>query len=926
MLEALVVVDLSFIEDQQTAARVIEDVVALFNDGAVNVQRQAKESLFAVAALVPHWNRLLARLSPGAQDVYENERQKRPVQSYPKAQLEMKSPAAVRKQQLEESVGEVRLSPIDFEDPHTRLQSEFFDSHVAPNGLEFGFAPPSLLCQLRTADNWRTRAHAVQELESLLTNTDDFESLLPFLAAFFRFIRDLLSDTNLKVTQSTLSIVSTLLTLPGVSRRANVAQLIPSCVEKLGDNKITVRQAAFRVFRGFIREVHPRLLFPHLVEALGSDNWHIREAVLHVMIAALLANIPDYEFDFCSLVPVISDLLLDPKPKVSFTALETLAVIAHTQGHLPVFEQLPQPAYQQLQARLELGALPVLQDDFIAFPRSMPASAPLIPSTVLFVPADKPVRSHSPLIYAVNSSDSTEDASMSPVIRGKKGGNMELPALRRTGMKVNMTARAAGVAKKSFGYQSKAGFSVRGRPVLRFESSRHSPLLSDQSASPVAPRRSIERVSASDQSLYSPLEHLDPVFSPESVLQQCIRSCQSQDWAEQFEMLNSLRRLLKHHSDVFRLAYLHSIVLAVVRIADSLRSSLARNSLIVIKEMAGALERSLDGDLEVLCTLVARKCADTNVFISEEAENALMALSENCSEGRVVQSLLSQAQITKSSAVKSQISLAFQIAFRRCIQNSVKIKDLDRIFSVLAGYLTDASSEVRSTARAAVSVLRLRFPSASDFERVLFRSLPDVTAKQVLVSLQDVRPALRPEDSPGVRRSLSPGKRFSTHRSTKPDEDFSAIERCRGMLESVEWKTRYEAVDALYTFLAEGRQMTRKNPKITNFVELSIKAMRDKNLSVNLHALETMSEALPLLLGSLEPHCAALLKAATVALNSANSAAREAASVLVRTLLENCDPVFSMSALSGILGAAGTKAKPALVSLVSGNSHIRTAI
>ena len=55
-----------------------------------------------------------------------------------------------------------------------------------------------------------------------------------------------------------------------------------------------------------------------------------------------------------------------------------------------------------------------------------------------------------------------------------------------------------------------------------------------------------------------------------------------------------------------------------------------------------------------------KKCIDTNLFLSEEAENTLGKLVIHCSESKVVSSLIHYSNINKKSAVaNTKISNAF---------------------------------------------------------------------------------------------------------------------------------------------------------------------------------------------------------------------------------------------------------------------------
>ena len=75
---------------------------------------------------------------------------------------------------------------------------------------------------------------------------------------------------------------------------------------------------------------------------------------------------------------------------------------------------------------------------------------------------------------------------------------------------------------------------------------------------------------------------------------------------------------------------------AIIKIADSLRSSLSKIALLTINDMFYYLKRCMEPDLDPLIKVLLKKASDTNTFISEEAEKALITLCNNCNSSKVV--------------------------------------------------------------------------------------------------------------------------------------------------------------------------------------------------------------------------------------------------------------------------------------------------
>lgn len=63
----------------------------------------------------------------------------------------------------------------------------------------------------------------------------------------------------------------------------------------------------------------------------------------------------------------------------------------------------------------------------------------------------------------------------------------------------------------------------------------------------------------------------------------------------------------------------------LIKLADSIRSSLSKISLMTINDMLATLKRCMEPYLDSLTKILIKRAAlDTNTFISEEAEKALV--------------------------------------------------------------------------------------------------------------------------------------------------------------------------------------------------------------------------------------------------------------------------------------------------------------
>lgn len=69
-----------------------------------------------------------------------------------------------------------------------------------------------------------------------------------------------------------------------------------------------------------------------------------------------------------------------------------------------------------------------------------------------------------------------------------------------------------------------------------------------------------------------------------------------------------------------------------------------------IQDMFKFLKRCMETYLDPLVKILLKRGCDTNAFISEEAEAALLTMTINCSDSKVLTCLMSQQVAAKSNA------------------------------------------------------------------------------------------------------------------------------------------------------------------------------------------------------------------------------------------------------------------------------------
>lgn len=509
-----------------------------------------------------------------------------------------------------------------------------------------------LALQIASSSDWKEKLMAMEEIrDNLPIMSKSFDKHLPSIISF---LKQLLEGTSFRIINGALLLLQEILKIPGVTKKANFSILIPICIDKLGDDKITFRNNSFRVFRLLVGELHPENVFPYFLKGLESENWHVREGCLMLIMATALEQNKQYYYNFISIVQNVSKLLNDSKAKIKHVAIETLVVIANSEGINSVLDRIEtdEGNLEKLKSRFRKKTISVLKDDGIDLPKLIPNSAP--------VGRD------------ISHNTSFTQHSQSPSILSKALKEKLLPLAQCSTLpqKRALSSLSHTTCHKS---SAEPSFSKKS-PIKAIESS------------------------------YLKKDEITPLENPEIELQHYLR-INPNDWSLQFEMLNNMRKLIKFHSEVFLIAPFHTLVLQVIRCADSLRSSLSKNALIVIGEMCEYLNRLVEPELEIILNCLLRKSADTNIFISGEAEKSLFIVCRCLNEGKIVNVLFQCLSNSRSSQIKAKSALCFQKIFEKNKGEIRRNKDLLRIMQVLAGFTREASAEVRSNAKSALNIL-----------------------------------------------------------------------------------------------------------------------------------------------------------------------------------------------------------------------------
>lgn len=187
---------------------------------------------------------------------------------------------------------------------------------------------------------------------------------------------------------------------------------------------------------------------------------------------------------------------------------------------------------------------------------------------------------------------------------------------------------------------------------------------------------------------YLTKEDLKPLRDPEKEMRLIMGDLKSSDWKVQFEATNKLRRLIEYHPDMITgnsAPIIHSLVLDMIGMAENLRSSVAKNSLICINEFVQLMGRQIDSESDILLERLLKRAADTNAFISSEVQKCLNVVANNASPTKVLDKLSSYRE-SKSGSIKEAIVITL-LSMKS--NDKIREKDYTKLAEAMAFYLAD---------------------------------------------------------------------------------------------------------------------------------------------------------------------------------------------------------------------------------------------
>jgi CLASP N terminal len=689
------------------------------------------------------------------------------------------------------------------------------------NGLVFNFIEPSLFVEIEDESNWRGRVLAIQRVESTFEMLEDYEKVFPFMALFLRFIVKLINDKNFKICESSLLISLKIIEIPNVSLHCNLAALVGPCIHKLGDNKISIRMASYKVLKNLLLKLRPNAIIPYFSQSLENPNWHVREELVALIVTSMLL---DLEYEYFDLIEPLAKLLDDPKPKIRNVAIEALAVLETKHDIMPSLGSLiDEYSLALLAARLDNKTLPKITENYIEYPKLSKNLTPMTTS------------------YTMTQTDEVHTA--------RETSPIETKYIQRP---ITELKEVSAVSK-----------SYNSLP-LKSEKYENKP----------------------EDTYYLTSQDLLPVKNPHETLQRLMN--RTEDWEQQFQSINMLRRLVKHHPEVFfSKVTLHNITIDVVKFADSLRSSLSKNSLILIEEMCCTLRKSMDAEISEIIKILLKKTMDTNVFISSQAKKTMEKMFECLSENKILPYVLFYAQNAKKGLIKAEIAWCFELIFKKAKGNAGKLRDIEKTLQILSELIIDGTIEVRLAARQALNELYKSINNQSEFEILLIRSLKDSQHQRILKlldkkasqpitikSLSDIRIKKPLFSIRGHLPKLVPQK------STEKFSDLNT------KMQDLDWKVRYESLSLLLE-LSKGNDID--SSQIDQILNIIYTGLLDSHPKVQIKTTIILKQLIKALKKNLNPHLFMITGSLNKILSSSNRNLRESAGDVVMSLAAHCN-------------------------------------
>ena len=176
----------------------------------------------------------------------------------------------------------------------------------------------------------------------------------------------------------------------------------------------------------------------------------------------------------------------------------------------------------------------------------------------------------------------------------------------------------------------------------------------------------------SERAVFETYENLAPLNDPETVMVGVLvvlRGAAERAWEERLEAIALANRLVIHHVGVVS-ANLRPFIIGVTSCLESLRSSISKAALSLIKTLAVHLKGRINGELGCVFPSVLKRASESS-FLSAEADEVLHVLIEAAAPHAVIRTLSQHV-----SARRLQAKIAFALTY--CVERNAECASVFR--------------------------------------------------------------------------------------------------------------------------------------------------------------------------------------------------------------------------------------------------------
>jgi len=202
---------------------------------------------------------------------------------------------------------------------------------------------------------------------------------------------------------------------------------------------------------------------------------------------------------------------------------------------------------------------------------------------------------------------------------------------------------------------------------------------------------------------YLASEDIRPSAHPQQEMSKTLASLPTDDWPDIFLTLNSVRRLGLHHCDLVD-KHSHALVRDVVKQVGNLRSAVAKNAILAIRDLWTGMGRALDVEVGVVVPVLLKRSSDTNGFLSTTADDTMRQVIHRATLTRTLGALV-PCCATRHTGVRGRAAVytlecVAEITDKMgagLLPETALSRDLDKLLEALVAGLQDSNTEVRNS-------------------------------------------------------------------------------------------------------------------------------------------------------------------------------------------------------------------------------------